>query len=91
MSRIRTSKVLGIKMKTAEIEDLINVALSLPEEQRAKLAQDLIASLDGAADFNSIEAWDAEICRRIRDIESGKVELVDADEAISRARARLRG
>lgn len=91
MSRIRTSKVLGIKMKTAEIEDLINVALSLPEEQRAKLAQDLIASLDGAADSNSIEAWDAEICRRIRDIESGKVELVDADEAISRARARLRG
>ena len=77
-------------MKTAELEDLTNAAMSLPEEQRAKLAHDLVASLDGATDSSSVKAWDAEICRRIRNIESGKVELINADEAIARARARLR-
>lgn len=91
LKRIPTLKVLVIKMKTAELEDLTNAAMSLPEEQRAKLAHDLVASLDGATDYSSLEAWDFEICRRIKDLESGRVELIDADEAVAQARARLRG
>ena len=35
-------------------------------------------------------AHSQEICRRINDIEAGKTELLDADEAIARARARIR-
>ncbi|PKM18503.1 MAG: hypothetical protein CVV11_14440 [Gammaproteobacteria bacterium HGW-Gammaproteobacteria-15] len=78
-------------METAQLESITNAAMTLPEKQRAKLAHDLMASLDGPADISVTEAWDAEICRRINDIQSGKAELLDADEAIARARAKIRG
>ena len=64
--------------------------MTLPERERAKLARNLVAGLDGPADIGVAEAWDAEICRRISDIESDKTDLMDADEAIARARARIR-
>jgi putative addiction module component (TIGR02574 family) len=78
-------------METAQLESITSAAMTLPEKERAKLAHDLVASLDGPADISVAEAWDIEICRRINDIESGKTELLDVDEAISRARARIRG
>jgi len=82
--------VLVDAMKTTQLESITNAAMTLPERERAKLAHDLLASLDGPADISVAEAWDAEICRRIGDIEAGKAELLDADEAIARARARIR-
>lgn len=78
-------------METAQLESITSAAMNLPEKERAKLAHDLVASLDGPADISVAEAWDIEICRRINDIESGKTELLDVDEAISRARDRIRG
>lgn len=78
-------------METAQLESITSAAMNLPEKERAKLAHDLVASLDGPADISVAETWDIEICRRINDIESGKTELLDVDEAISRARARIRG
>ena len=77
-------------MDTAQLESITSAAMTLSERERAKLAHDLVASLDGPADISVAEAWDTEICRRINDIESGKTELLDADEAIARARARIR-
>ncbi|MCK7459451.1 addiction module protein [Idiomarina aminovorans] len=77
-------------MDTAQLENITSVAMTLPEKERAKLAHDLVASLDGPADTSIAEAWDIEICLRINDIESGKTELLDADEAISRARAQIK-
>ena len=78
-------------MNTAQLESITSAAMTLPERERAKLARDLVASLDGSADISAADAWDAEICRRINDIELGKTDLIDADEAISHARARIRG
>jgi len=41
-------------------------------------------------DEESVEAaWDTEIDARVKEIEEGKVELVSADEAIARIRAKL--
>ena len=77
-------------MNTVQLESITSAAMTLPERERAKLARDLVASLDGAADISAADAWDAEICRRINDIESGKADLIDAEEAISRARTRIR-
>lgn len=77
-------------MNTNQIESIASAAMTLPERERAKLARDLVASLDGPADIGVSEAWDAEICRRINDIESGKAKLLNADEVIARARARIR-
>ncbi len=77
-------------MNTAQLETITNEAMTLPEKERAKLAHDLVASLDGMTETSVTEAWDAEICRRINELESGKTESLEVSEAIERARARLR-
>jgi len=78
-------------MTAVELETLRNAALTLSEQERATLARDLVASLDGPADESVAEAWDREICRRIQQIESGEAKLLDPKEVLSRARARIGG
>lgn len=77
-------------MSAVEVEALTNAALTLPEKDRAKLASDLVASLDGPTEHDAAAAWDIEICRRINEIESGEAELFDIGEVLKRARARIR-
>ena len=77
-------------MNTAQLETITNEAMTLSEKERAKLALDLVASLDGMAKISVSEAWDAEICRRINEIESGKIKSLDVSKVLERARARLR-
>ena len=76
-------------MSTAELEALKNAALALSESERAKLASALVASLDGPNEDAVAKAWDIEICRRINEIESGTATLLDVDEVLAKARARL--
>jgi putative addiction module component (TIGR02574 family) len=64
-------------------------ALSLSEPERAELARDLVASLDGTADPNAAEAWNAEILRRLAEIEAGTATMVDREELRQRMLARL--
>lgn len=78
-------------MATTELEALRYAAMNLSERERAKLASDLMASLDGPAENDVAEAWDIEICRRINEIESGKAELLNVDEVLARAKARVGG
>ncbi len=54
------------------------------------LSQGFDPSMDGDADGESVgAAWDIEIDCRVKEIEDGKVELVSAEEAEQRVRARL--
>ncbi len=78
-------------MTTAQLEALRSEALALSEDERAKLASDLVASLDGPADPDLSEAWDVEICRRINEIEKNPDLLLEASDVLARARARLLG
>nr|WP_231896531.1 addiction module protein [Halomonas sp. HL-93] len=64
--------------------------MTLSERERAKLAHDLVASLDGMAEISVSEAWDEEICRRVNNLESGKTKSLEVSEALERARARIR-
>ncbi len=50
----------------ARAKDLLRDALELPLNQRAELAADLLASIDGDADADVEAAWGAEIERRAR-------------------------
>lgn len=50
-------------------------ALRLDDDARAELATELLASLDGPADKDAEQAWDAEIARRIAAIEAGTMPL----------------
>lgn len=78
-------------MAALELATLRDAALSLYEQERAGLAKDLVASLDGPRDDNVAEAWDREICRRIQQVESAEAELIDPKEVLSRVRARIGG
>ena len=63
-------------MSKAELDALRNAALALSETERAKLARDLLASLDGPNEADVAAAWDIEICRRINEIEAGKSQQI---------------
>ena len=63
--------------------------LGLSERERAELALDLIRSLDGEPDPSAARKWAAEIERRAREVLDGTGKLVDGDQALARARARL--
>ncbi len=60
---------------------LLKEALDLPLEARAALAGSLIESLDEAIDEDAEAAWQAEISKRLNEIDSGKVKLVPWAEA----------
>ena len=62
-------------------------ALNLSPEDRAQLADRLITSLFEDHDIEN--AWAAEVERRIEEIESGRVEPIQAADSIARARAAI--
>jgi putative addiction module component (TIGR02574 family) len=76
-------------MSSSTLEKLRAEALNLPEADRAELAQELVASLDGPADADAQQAWDAEILRRLGEIDAGTARLIDREEFSSRLRARM--
>ena len=70
-------------------DTILGTALALPPDERAWLAEELIASLDQGKDSGVDSAWAAEIERRITEIESGEAETVSWEEARERIRAKL--
>jgi putative addiction module component (TIGR02574 family) len=56
-------------------------ALRLPREERARLAEALISSLDEESEIE--KAWSAEIKRRLQDLRSGAVQSIPADEVFA--------
>jgi putative addiction module component (TIGR02574 family) len=63
-----------------ESADLLKKALALPEADRAELAGSLIESLETAVDESSEGAWEEEVARRKKELESGAVEPVSLEE-----------
>ena len=60
---------------------LLRRASTLSPSERAELACSLIESLDETEDESVQAAWDAEILRRMEDLNSGKVKPVSLEEA----------
>ena len=56
-----------------DFDELLSSALKLPPEARAALAGSLIDSLDTKVDDNVEAAWDAEIAKRLHELDEGKV------------------
>lgn len=76
-------------MGAKSLENLRKELMALPESERAKLAHDLIQSLDEPRDTEVEEAWDREILRRIREVDAGDARLLDRAEFRQRLRANL--
>ena len=72
------------------VAELSQRAKTLPPEDRARLAEELLASLEEAPSPKTDAAWDAEIEKRIAEVEAGIAELVPAEEVFSRVRQSLR-
>ena len=57
-----------------DAEDILKEALELPPEARAAIAGTLIDSLDDEVDEGAEAAWEAEIARRVKELDEGKVK-----------------
>ena len=71
--------------KTVEHE-----ALRLSPEDRAKLAQKLLLSLDTLSEEEAEQAWLIEADRRARELDRGEVQPISADDVRRKARGLLR-
>ena len=72
---------------TERTQQLLQKALSLPDNERAELAGNLIASLDTTIDPDADAAWQAEIARRADEMRSGKVSTVPWPQVQKKAAA----
>jgi putative addiction module component (TIGR02574 family) len=63
--------------------------LALPEEDRAFLARQLIASLDDTIDADAESAWQEVIDRRSREIAEGKVSCRPVEQVVGDIRQKL--
>jgi len=70
--------------------DLESKALNLPSKERARLAERLLASLEGTADPDAEALWLTESERRLDEIESGAAVGVPAGELFRKSRSKLR-
>lgn len=72
------------------LKKMTSEALSLPNEDRAKLAHVLIASLDQVEEDPKLieSAWDEEVARRVSEIESGKAKGRPAEHVIRDIRSK---
>lgn len=71
------------------LEKIRSEALVLSQSERAELAHNLMASLDGPAESDVEKAWDIEILRRLDEIDLGTTKLIDRDEFSRRLRLRM--
>ena len=67
------------------VEQLASQALSLPPGGRAFLAEKLLESLDAGDDFAVSAEWREEIGRRVKEIDTEKVQLLNSDQVFDEA------
>jgi putative addiction module component (TIGR02574 family) len=69
---------------SGEVTELLKQALELPVTDRAELAGSHLESLDHTKDESVEQAWEAEIIRRMEDLESGRIRPLSHDEVLRR-------
>jgi putative addiction module component (TIGR02574 family) len=74
---------------TSEVAKLLERALALSVEEQEALADSLISNLGGKVDEGVAAAWDAEIAKRIEELDSGKVKTVPWEQVRKRNLAKL--
>lgn len=74
---------------TDTVAELSQRARELAPEDRARLAEELLASLEAGLDQEVDAAWDEEMRKRIAEVENGTAKLIPADEVFARVRRAL--
>ena len=75
-------------MASAAAQDLLHVALELPEPEREALALALLDSIGSEEPAAVHDAWQAEVRRRLDDLDAGRVTAGPWEEARRRIFAR---
>ena len=70
---------------------VLEAAMALPEAEREEVAEQLLLSLDGASDAPLSPEWQAEIQRRLKEIDEGTAELIDGEEVMQWLRSKYEG
>jgi len=69
-----------------QVSDLVKRGRALPPEDRERLVDQLLESLNEPA-ANELDAtWEAEIERRLAEHDQGTVQAIDAEEVFAKAR-----
>ena len=68
---------------TSPVEDLVQRARALSPQDRARLAEELLASLDEESDLDAEAAWEQEVGRRVEEIKSGRAKLIPAEQVFA--------
>ena len=76
-------------MMTAQLDEIIGAAMTLPPGARAMLANHLLESLDAPSQSSIDEQWATEAERRVREIIAGQVQTIPAETVFPELRARL--
>lgn len=66
---------------SSQANTLYEAALRLTDAERAELAARLMESIDPAVEESWDEAWNAEIAKRIEELDSGKTKSIPWAEA----------
>ena len=74
----------------ALVEELSHRARTLSPEDRARLAEEILASLQDEPESEVEAEWDAEILRRLEQVKNGTVKLVPAEDVHAEARQTYR-
>jgi putative addiction module component (TIGR02574 family) len=69
---------------------LLDEARKLPPEEREWLAEFLLIKDESVSAAEVESAWDAEIKRRLDEIDSGAVKMIPGEEVLARMDARLK-
>lgn len=70
--------------------EIAKLGKQLPREERERLVDELLASLNEPASEELDAAWEGEIERRLAAYERGEVQSLSADEVFAKARALAR-
>ena len=69
---------------------ILDEARQLPPDERDWLAECLLIKDESLSAADVDAAWDAEIKRRLDEIDSGAVEMIPGEEVLARMDARLK-
>lgn len=76
-------------MTATNLENILEQAKALSESDRARLAHDLLATLDGQPDADVSTAWEQELKRRLAEIKEGTAKTISREELTRRLQDRI--
>ncbi len=74
--------------RMSDATEILEAALRLDPAERTRLLEAISESLDGA---ELGDGWEAEISRRMADVDAGRVQTIPGDEVFDRLRQRFGG